>query len=68
LAFAPDGNEAATKRTPYQIRIDPLSLWWPLISVKGRLSTFKAPTNALTLTGLTLELRSSGDIRLEPPR
>ena len=33
----------------------------------GQIS-FKAPTNALTLTGLTLELRSSGDIRLEPPR
>ncbi|MGE5154632.1 MAG: hypothetical protein ACM3ST_11505 [Bdellovibrio bacteriovorus] len=37
------------------------------VFVKGRLSTFKAPTNALTLTGLTLELRSSGDIRIEPP-
>jgi hypothetical protein len=38
------------------------------VFVKGRLLTFNAPTNARTLTGLFLELQSSGDILLEPPR
>jgi len=35
------------------------------VFVKGTLHTFDAPTNGVTLTGLYLELGSSGDIRLE---
>jgi hypothetical protein len=37
------------------------------VFVKGKLHTFDAPTNTGALTGLTIELRSSNDILLEPP-
>ena len=37
------------------------------IFVTGRLSSFDAPTQILDLTGLYLQLRSSRDIRLDPP-
>ena len=37
------------------------------VFVKGRLFTFHAPTQILDLTGLYLQLRSSQDIRLDPP-
>ncbi len=37
------------------------------VFVKGRIFAFDAPTNALPLTGLYLELESSYDILLEPP-
>jgi hypothetical protein len=37
------------------------------IFVAGRLSSFDAPTQILDLTGLYLQLRSSRDIRLDPP-
>ena len=37
------------------------------VFVKGRLFTFDAPTQILDLTGLYLQLRSSHDIRLDPP-
>ena len=33
----------------------------------GRLSTFPAPAQVIDLTGLSLQLRSSQDIRLDPP-
>jgi hypothetical protein len=36
------------------------------IFVTGKLHTFDAPTNTGALTGLTIELRSSNDILLEP--
>jgi hypothetical protein len=36
------------------------------VSVKGRLRTFEAPLNAITLTGLYLEARSTQAIRIEP--
>ena len=35
------------------------------VFVKGTLHAFDAPTNGITLTGLYLELGSSGDICLE---
>jgi hypothetical protein len=34
--------------------------------VKGRLHTFEAPLNAITLTGLYLEASSTQAIRIEP--
>jgi hypothetical protein len=37
------------------------------IFVTGRLFTFQAPTQILDPTGLYLQLRSSQDIRLDPP-
>lgn len=37
------------------------------VFVKGRLFTFHAPTQILDLTSLYLQLRSSQDIRLDPP-
>ena len=37
------------------------------VFVKGRIFTFDAPTNALPLTGLYMELQSSHDILLELP-
>ena len=37
------------------------------VFVRGRLSTFDAPTQIRDLTGLKLQLRSSQDIRLDPP-
>lgn len=37
------------------------------IFVAGRLSSFAAPTQIVDLTGLYLQLRSSRDIRLDPP-
>jgi hypothetical protein len=37
------------------------------VFVKGRIFTFDAPTNVITLTGLYMELRSSRDILLQPP-
>jgi hypothetical protein len=37
------------------------------VFVTGRLSTFPAPAQALDLIGLYLHLRSSQDIRLDPP-
>ena len=37
------------------------------VYVKGKLSTFDAPTNAEALTGLVMELKSSDDILFEPP-
>jgi len=37
------------------------------VFARGRLFTFDAPTQVIDLTGLHLELQSSGDIRLEPP-
>jgi hypothetical protein len=37
------------------------------VFVTGELHTFDAPTNTGALTGLTMELRSSNDILLEPP-
>jgi hypothetical protein len=37
------------------------------VFVTGKLHTFDAPTNTGALTGLTIELRSSNDILLEPP-
>jgi hypothetical protein len=37
------------------------------VFVKGKLHTFDAPTNTGVLTGLTMALRSSNDILLEPP-
>jgi hypothetical protein len=37
------------------------------VFVTGKLHTFDAPTNTGALTGLTMELRSSNDILLEPP-
>lgn len=40
----------------------PTEVW-----VQGRLVTFDAPTNALSLIGLRLELRSASEIRFRPP-
>jgi hypothetical protein len=37
------------------------------VFVRGKIHAFDAPTNALTLTGLSMELESSGDILLAPP-
>jgi hypothetical protein len=37
------------------------------VFVKGRIFAFDAPTNATALTGLRMELGSSGDILLESP-
>jgi hypothetical protein len=37
------------------------------VFVTGRLFTFRAPTQILDRTGLYLQLRSSQDIRLDPP-
>ncbi len=37
------------------------------VFVTGKLLTFTAPTNTVTLTGLYLEVPSSRDILLEPP-
>ena len=37
------------------------------VFVTGRLSTFPAPAQILDLTGLSLRLRSSQDVRLDSP-
>jgi len=37
------------------------------VFLTGRLSTFPAPAQVIDLTGLSLQLRSSQDIRLDPP-
>jgi hypothetical protein len=38
------------------------------VFVQGKLFSFAAPTNINTLTGLYIEVESSDDILLEPPR
>lgn len=38
------------------------------VFLKGKLFTFDAPTSVTTLTGLYMELESSRDILLDPPR
>lgn len=37
------------------------------VFLKGRLFTFAAPTNAVSLTGLNMEIESSKDIQFRPP-
>lgn len=37
------------------------------VFLKGRLFTFAAPTNAVSLTGLNMEIESSKDIQSRPP-